>query len=68
IGALGSRPFISRLSPQILGTLLSISAGALIYIGATHLLPKVEKENEKYSILALIAGIIVAIVIILSGA
>jgi zinc transporter ZupT len=68
LGVLVSWPFISQLSNAILGCLLSLSAGALIYVGATHLLPKVEKENERYSLLALAAGITVAIVIILSGA
>ena len=66
LGALISWPFISKLSPSVLGTLLSLSAGALVYVGATHLLPKVEKESRKYTFLALAAGIIVAIIIILA--
>lgn len=68
LGVLISWPFINKLSPPILGILLSLSAGALVYVGATHLLPKVEEESEKYTIFALFAGIIVAIIIILSGA
>ena len=66
LGALISFPFISRLTPSALGILLSLSAGALVYVGATHLLPRVEEESKRYSFLALAAGIVVAIIIILS--
>ena len=66
LGALVSWPFISRLTPSALGILLSLSAGALVYVGATHLLPKVEEESKRYTLLALAAGIIVAVIIILS--
>ncbi len=47
-----------------LGIMLSISAGALIYVGATHLLPAVEKENKKYSLVSLAAGILIAVIIV----
>ena len=66
LGVLISWPFINRLDLPALGILLSLSAGALVYVGATHLLPRVEEESKKYSFLALAAGIIVAIIIILS--
>jgi zinc transporter ZupT len=66
LGALISWPFISRLSPPVLGILLSLSAGALVYVGATHLLPRIEEESKKYTLLALAAGILVAVIIILS--
>ncbi len=67
LGVVVSWPFISRLTPSVLGILLSLSAGALVYVGATHLLPRTEEESKKYSLLALGAGIIVAIIIILSN-
>lgn len=66
LGTLISWPFISRLTPPVLGALLSISAGALIYVGATHLLPEVEEKGKKFSLIALAAGIAAAIVIIFS--
>jgi zinc transporter ZupT len=66
LGVLISYPLISRLTSSVLGILLSVSAGALIYVGATHLLPRVEEESKKYTLLALAAGIAVAIIIILS--
>jgi ZIP family zinc transporter/zinc and cadmium transporter len=66
LGMLVSYPFISRIDDTLLGALLSISAGALVYVGATHLLPQAEKEPRKYSLLALGAGILVAVIIVLS--
>lgn len=68
LGVLVSWPFISRLTPSVLGILLSLSAGALVYVGATHLLPKAEEGSKRYSLLALGAGILIAIIIILSKA
>jgi len=67
-GMLVSYPLISRIDPSLLGMLLSLSAGALIYVGATHLLPSAEKEPKKYSLVALGTGIMVAVGIILSKA
>jgi ZIP family zinc transporter/zinc and cadmium transporter len=61
-----SYPFVSQIEKPLLGTLLSISAGALIYVGATHLLPQAEKEHARFSFIALGAGIMVAIVIVFS--
>ena len=66
LGTLLSYPMISRIDPSLLGALLSISAGALIYVGATHLLPQAERESAKYSLVALAAGILVAAGIIAS--
>ncbi len=66
LGVLLSWPFISRVTPSALGVLLSLSAGALVYVGATHLLPKAEEESKKFSLLALGAGILVAVIIVLS--
>jgi len=66
LGTLVSYPFISNIKQSTLGILLAISAGALVYVGASHLLPAVEKENKKYSFFALAAGVLVAVIIILS--
>jgi ZIP family zinc transporter/zinc and cadmium transporter len=66
LGMLVSYPFISQIDKPMLGILLSLSAGALIYVGATHLLPQAEKEHRKYSLFALGAGILVAFLIVLS--
>jgi ZIP family zinc transporter/zinc and cadmium transporter len=66
LGMLVSYPYISQIDKPLLGALLSLSAGALLYVGATHLLPQAEKEHRKYSLFALGAGILVAVIIVLS--
>lgn len=38
------------------------------YVGASYLLPAVEKENRKYTLLSLGVGILVAVVIVISKA
>jgi zinc and cadmium transporter len=66
LGTLVSFPFITRIDRSTLGILLAISAGALIYVGASHLLPAVEKENRKYTLISLGAGILIAVLIVIS--
>lgn len=66
LGTLLSYPLISEISEPLLGTLLALSAGALIYVGATHLLPQAEKEQRRYSLIATAVGILVAVLIVLS--
>lgn len=66
LGMLVSFPFISRIDQSTLGILLATSAGALVYVGATHLLPSVEKENKNFSLISLGAGILVAVLIVIS--
>lgn len=68
LGMLVSYPFISRIDKPLLGALLSLSAGALVYVGATHLLPQAMKEPKRYSLVALGGGILVAMVIVWSKA
>jgi zinc transporter ZupT len=65
-GTLVSFPFISKIDNATLGILLAISAGALVYVGASHLLPAVEKENKKYTLVSLGAGILIAVLIVVS--
>jgi zinc transporter ZupT len=55
---------VSRIEPPVLAALLATSAGALIYVGATHLLPTAEREAQRYSLVALGLGVLVAIGII----
>lgn len=66
LGTAISYPLITQIDRPVLGALLSLSAGALVYVGATHLLPQAEREPRKYSLVALGAGILVALGIILS--
>lgn len=66
LGTLVSFPWISRIDRPSLGILLAVSAGALVYVGASHLLPAVERENRRYTMISLGIGILVAVLIILS--
>ena len=66
LGTLISFPYISHIDKQFLGALLALSAGALVYVGATHLLPQAETEHKRYSLYAFAAGIAVALIIIFS--
>ena len=68
LGTLLSFPLISQIDKPLLGALLALSAGALVYVGATHLLPQAERENKKFSLVAMLGGILVAVGIILSKA
>lgn len=66
LGTLVSYPFVTVANPAILGSLLALSAGALLYVGATHLLPRAEEDKRRFSVLALSAGVIVAVGIALN--
>jgi zinc transporter ZupT len=66
LGMLVSYPLISAISQPTLGCLLALSAGALVYVGATHLLPRAEQEHRKYSLIALAGGVLVAVIIVMS--
>ena len=66
MGMLVSYPLVSTINDATLGALLSISGGTLIYIGATHLLPRAKQEHKKFSLIAFGVGVFVAIVIVMS--
>jgi zinc transporter ZupT len=57
---------VSQIDQPLLGLLLALSAGALIYVGATHLLPRAEREPRRFSLVALAAGVLVALGIVVS--
>ena len=46
LGALASYPFISKVNYITLDALFAISDGALVYVGASHLLPPVQKDQK----------------------
>lgn len=66
LGTLLSYPLVRRIGHATLGILLALSAGALVYVGASHLLPAVERENKKYTLVSLAIGVLVAAIIMLS--
>lgn len=68
VGMLVSYPLVRRIDTPTLGALLALSAGALVYVGATHLLPRAEQEKKRYSLVALAGGVLVAMIIVMSKA
>lgn len=66
LGMLLSWPMISQLAGAPLGALLALSAGALVYVGATHLLPRAEQAHRRYSLVALAGGVAVAFIVVAS--
>jgi len=66
IGAFVAYPFISQLSTPILGLALGFVSGVLIYISASHLLPEAREHEKKHSGWAFLAGVILALFIVIS--
>jgi zinc transporter ZupT len=66
LGTLISYPFINNIDRRILGLMLAFSAGALLYVGATHLLPAVDSEDREHTLFSLLAGIAVAVMIVIT--
>jgi zinc transporter ZupT len=66
LGTLISYPFINNIDRHILGLMLAFSAGALLYVGATHLLPAVDSEEREHTLFSLLAGIAVAMIIVMT--
>ena len=64
LGALLSFPYIAMLSEDILGKALALSAGALIYVGASHLLPETEESDKRFALLTLLLGVATAFLIV----
>jgi zinc transporter ZupT len=67
LGTVISYPFIRNIDRALLGKLLAIAAGALLYVGATHLLPQVEEKRKRYSSLTLALGVAIAVLIVMIG-
>jgi len=66
LGMLLSYPLIRTIRGTTLGALLALSAGALVYVGATHLLPRAEQEPKRFSLVALAGGLAVAVIMVMS--
>lgn len=67
LGTVLSYPLIQTINRAFLGKLLAVAGGALLYVGATHLLPQVERKQQRYTFLTLALGIAIAILILLVG-
>jgi zinc and cadmium transporter len=66
LGTVVAIPMIHEIDQVVLGALLALSSGALVYVGATHLLPLAEREEKPYSLAAMAGGVVVALGIILT--
>lgn len=66
LGVLAAWPVVERIDARTLGAALALSSGALIYVGARHLLPRAEREPRRFSLIALGAGILTAAVVVAS--
>ena len=66
LGTVVAIPMIYEIDQMVLGALLALSSGALVYVGATHLLPLAEREEKPYSLAAMAGGVVVALGIILT--
>ena len=67
LGTLASYPVIGAIAPATLGSLLALSAGALLFVGATHLLPRAEAGKRRFSVIVLTAGVLVAVGVVLTN-
>lgn len=63
LGTMVAVPIVAALDPPTLGLMLAVSAGALLYLGATHLLPHAEREKGHYSLAAVFGGVAVAVLV-----
>jgi len=66
IGAFVAYPFVSRLNSSVLGLALGFVVGVLIYISASHLLPEARKYEKEHSVWAFLAGVALALFIVLT--
>ena len=66
IGAFIAYPFISRLNSSVLGLYLGFVCGVLIYLSASHLLPEARAYEKRHSIWAFLAGVALAIFVVLT--
>lgn len=61
LGALAAQPLVGALEPQLLAHLFAFTAGVLLYVGAGHLLPHVERESSVAVLPVAAAGALVGV-------
>lgn len=67
VGALLAYPLIHRIGRERLGALLALAGGGLLFVGTTHLLPKLREERHRVGLGALLAGTVVGLLIVQLG-
>jgi len=66
VGAFVIYPFVSRIGESELGLMLGFVAGVLLYVSASHLLPEAREYEKKHSSIAFLAGVGLAVFIVLT--
>ena len=66
LGAFVSLQFVSTMSQETVGALMSLAAGALLYVGAGHLPQHIRDKSKRSLWLIFLAGILVASVLTLT--
>jgi zinc transporter ZupT len=64
VGAMASYPFVQHLQPAHLAPLLAASGGALVYVGASHLLPVTLEKGRDATLFYLFAGAAAAALVV----
>jgi zinc transporter ZupT len=68
LGALAAYPFVWSIDRRTLGALLALAGGGLLFVGTTHLLPKLTKDqNHRAGSVALLVGVLVGWLIVRLG-
>ncbi|GGC95440.1 hypothetical protein GCM10011342_00290 [Aquisalinus flavus] len=60
LGALISVEYLHDAPPDVLGILVSVAAGALLYVGATHLTVHITNTNRFAAVIVYVLGVILA--------
>jgi zinc transporter ZupT len=66
LGAFIAYPFVSKLSSSVLGLALGFVVGVLIYVSAAHLLPEARDHKKSRTSWAFLAGVCLALLIVLT--
>ncbi|MEA1924517.1 MAG: ZIP family metal transporter [Candidatus Altiarchaeota archaeon] len=66
LGAFIVYPLVNSLGGSTLGLMLGFVAGVLLYLSASHLLPKAREQKKEHSSLAFLAGVGLALFIVLT--
>lgn len=62
-GAIASLLMLKNLPPNILGILLSVTAGSFIYLASADLIPEIHKSNRKINSVILLFGIFLILIL-----